>query len=357
MMCNPRVLDSGPILPRKRPLRASTYATLVIWSLLPCCKSTSSLDTDSGQLLQLHGSLELPSGRAAGRPIAALLYADGHSHLQLQELALQGSFPTDIQVELRKPPPEGALYNIGELDEPRVASGFLTMIPESHPDSMRFTTVTTRDVSCQGACEITERWCADDFECYSEVRICPDASPSPSCTLHTEGDEALKQPPPWDLFAGVSEDYVLVYASASLPAGSVTATLFGSPMGMSQGYHVLEARRLADSELAAQHACWNAAVEDAVEQLNAEELSDYTSLDLLRPCADENSWLVNDGPLCGQPLAEREALRARFETASWRARLERSCALSVRMLRPADLKAPLSIHLFEATGANSIALF
>lgn len=288
-------------------VRVRVYTTLLLGLLqLSCCAASDSRDLNSEELPRVRGSVELPEDRGHGRPVAALLYSDGHAHLQLQELTLRGSFPTDVQLELREPPPEAALYNIGALDEPKVATGFLTMVSESHPSSMRYSTVTTRSVTCDGDCEIVERWCANELDCYEETRVCPDETPSPNCTLETAGDETLKQPPPWDLFAGVSENYVFVYVSAPLPAGSVSAALFGHPMGMRAGYHVLETHRLIASELSALEDCWNEVADEALARINAEDRTEYTSIDLLRPCADENS-AADEGD-AGEPHA-RASLR------------------------------------------------
>lgn len=323
--------------------------TVVAAICVACCLGSSCGDSDGDAqpALSVRGSLEAAPSAIKNKHIPALLFSDGVSRLCLQELEAHGMFPRDLDLVLWQPPPEAALRSVGHLDEPRIAVGYLTAVADLHPDTLRFTTTTTRDERCESSCEVTERWCAGDFECYSEQTTCPDADSEPdACELHSRrGDAELKQPRPWARFAGLSTNYVFVYVSEALAAGSVTASLLAAPNGLAVGYHILAMRDLSESESSERTECWNGALEAAVDQLNQADDTSYQWHDVMRPCADENSWSVTESALCALPQGERDATRARLEALSWRTRFARGCQLAFRTLQPTAADQPLYVKL------------
>lgn len=329
---------------------ASLAGCVLIWS----CGS----EADSGeQSLHLRASLDITEARAAGRNVVSLLYSDSVSELHLQEFETTGKFPSDLQLELDEAPPKGALHRAGHLKEPAIAVGYLTAVGKQHFESMRYPSTWVHSKIGRDPWEITDQWCAN-FECYTEIRECqrPDDPPE-QCELHTYGDAALKGDRPWDMFAGVSKNYVVLYASEPLEAGSVTAALFAAPDGLSAGYHVLSMEGLWDSEVVEANQCWNDAQDQAMAAINDKDGTEYAAWQVLEPCEDEHSWLEARSALCDLPLEEREAVRNRLEAATWRGLHDRGCLLSRRRLKLVETDEPLQVQLTQDTGANSVVLY
>ena len=337
-------------------MKDSVRAMVFVCMLAAGCQESDGIRPP---LLQITGSVEF--ARNADRSVAALLYSDGVSHLQLQELDIYGDFPGKARLELDEPPPDRALLDVGHLGEPKIAIGFLTAVSKDHPEEMRYVTTTTRRSECRDDCAITERWCGGDFDCYSESSRCPDKdSPPEVCQLEGEGkgDPSLKRAAPWDVFAGLSQDYAVAYVSAPLTDRSILAALLGAPHGLGAGYHVLTVSSVFDSKSAERATCWNVAADDSIAQINAEDGTDYMPYELERPCEDENSWTaLLDSPLCDLPLAEREAVRRRYDAAQWRSRFDRGCALSLKHLKPVTDGQPIAVQLVAESGPGAVVLF
>ncbi|MDB4991738.1 MAG: hypothetical protein JWN04_6916 [Myxococcaceae bacterium] len=341
-------------------MRGSVRAVVLVCMLLTACQGGRD---PSSPMLRIGGKGEFTR---PDRPVPALLYSDGVSRLQLQALDMQEAGAGEVRVELEEPPPDAALLDVGHLGEPKIAVAFLTAVPEDHPQQMRFVTTTTSSSKCAQDCEVDQRWCGGNFECYSESTRCPDDdSPPEACQLvrAADGDPSLKRAEPWSMLAGLSGNYAVAYVSAPLAAGSILAALLGAPNGMDAGYHVLAVGPAAlpgvwSSQDASRRDCWDAAIDDAIAQINAEEGTHYESYELERPCEDEHSWLLlENSEVCDRPLAERQALRNRYDAAGWHARFQRGCPLGFRSLKPVAHGEPIEIDLSTVPAPASVQLF
>lgn len=256
--------------------RATTL--LMMLSVLGCdAQATQSYRGES--LLTLLGSVEIPEPRASGPLVPALMFQDGGSTFRLVDVGVQGEFPADFRLDVYETPPAQVVQGPPFPNEPAGALGYITAVPADHPDSIRFAAVvgTSGPEPCEagGRCVSQGTWCADDGECYQETRTCPKPdSPDADCKIDRFGDPELKRPR-WEMFAGFSQNYVVVYLTGEASVDSYTAAALGTRAKLAAGYHLFSVREPSDEERADREVCIEQASNLAAARVNEPRGTDF----------------------------------------------------------------------------------
>jgi len=363
-------------------LDQSRNSQFVIILTASCVAVAGGCDPQAGpayrgqSLLSVAGSVEI-SGQHQDDLIPALGFMNhGSGELHIVDVEVRGEFPSEFFLDVYVPPPEAVYVRGAEAlpDEPQLAVGYIAAVTEDHPDTIRFASGASSGsagaavgvcddqgdctVTCpDGGCRSGSEWCTGDGEqCYSEELLCPEPDSPPSdCMLTAMGDPALKLEV-WEHFAGLSENYMVIYLVEPAPAGSWTAAVLGSAQGLEAGYHLIKVRRLSAAEEEAGNACADQADAAAAAEFNAEHDTDYPLEFLQGPYACTAPRCDRDGqncvvdPLCSVPEEELEALASDFERLSLLHNLEAGCPLSPVEMTPVEDPAsePVSVRI----GAN-----
>lgn len=325
--------------------RAWTFARGWAWLslLVGGCDAQAANGYRGESLLTLVGTVEIPEPRAAGPLVPALMFPDQGSMFQLVDVSVKGEFPSDFRIDVYEPPPDSVLRPAPFLDEPAAAIGHITAVPQGHPGIIRFATQTVASASAcadEGRCVSRAMWCADAGECYRETRTCPEPdSPDADCTIEAEGDPQLKLPP-WEAFAGFSQNYLIAYLSGPVSAKSYTALALGAHQKLAAGYHLLAVREPTEEESAEIESCERDAEDIALARLNEPRGTDYRAEEFTtpQPCFDAGTCAegfeceplddLPQGRLCDLSDAARSELQDTFERAAMKARVELRCPVA-----------------------------
>jgi hypothetical protein len=314
------VAPSHPYLRLIAPL-----AGLAVW--LCACDRQAPADYTGEPLLSMHGRVELAVERDdAGSLIPALAFRnDEDGSLHIVDVEVDGDFPAEFVLDVYLPPPPQSFVEISEyLDEPDVAVGFITAVTPDHPELVRFASggeIGAASGVAGGEITSVSRWCsADESECYEERKTCPMIdSPAEDCEISATGDPALKIDP-WQHFAGLSQNYAVLYLSEAAPADSYTAFLLGNAGVLAAGYHLvrLERNPQADDE----RGCVSEAERLAAERYNDEHGTDW------------DPELLSGGE-CNGNLCDEATERA-YQLLRLRAQMELDCRGETLVTRVSD---------------------
>jgi hypothetical protein len=343
-----------PLLPfKKRAVNGATIASLLA---LAGCDAQASTAYRGEPLLKVSGSVELTRIPSDGdlRPALAFLNRE-MGEFQIVDVDASGDFPAEITMEVYQPPPEDAFAPLRE--DGRGAKGalaYITAATADHPDKLQYGTSTgsAGPTTCNGGpCECPESGCVrssvelcthDGERCYSEVTTCPKSnSPAEDCTVSFEGDESLKDSP-WETFAGVSENYVLLYLKEALPAGDGAGLSMGTREALDQGYNLLAISALSREEDAENSNCLSLARSEALERFNDKHDTEYTALEIAGvQCAGPQD--------CDHEIATPEETKE-YEALSTDIQIERGCLRAAfKTERVADgVGHPISIKIGDS---------
>ena len=229
------------------------------------CDAQATAEYQGEALLELKGQaiVETPTGGLPVQPALCFLGRDYHfetvtsedlppqvadafmwnlawpiNRMHILDVDSVGQFPANFNIAVREPPPDAAV-RAPFAGEPASAAGTVCAVRADHPDVV-YPPLMERQ-SCEDGAEpcqrrhvyaslITGRYFVESFEC-------PDSeTPRESCARSSEGDAALER----EVFEFVAGWDVtqLVYLAEPAPPGSFTAWQYGSPDGLSAGYHV-----------------------------------------------------------------------------------------------------------------------
>jgi hypothetical protein len=257
------------------------------------CDAQAPDDYRGEPLLSITGKVELALNREdrAGLKPALVFVRDGV--LRIVDVEVSGEFPAEFTLDVYEPPPEELIAKWSS-EGPRLVPALIGAVPEDHPEeiySLEHSEVTG-DICLDedGEClRQTEEWCTPNRRCYSRTTECPyyDAPPE-ECIVTELGDASLLEPP-WRQFAGLSQNYIVLYlAERSEPDTEFTETFGGEPLD--PGYHLFEVREPTAAEIEAVESCEQRALELAVERTNAEYGTSYSAqefeLGLCYPCEE-----------------------------------------------------------------------
>jgi hypothetical protein len=196
------------------------------------------------------------------------------------------------------------------------------------------------DVSCSAGTVTFESWCTRDGEhCYQETTSCPSNSSLPEeCEFTTQGDPALKRDM-WDSFAGLSENYGVVYLRDPAPRRSWTAQVLGArEHGLAAGYHVLAIEPGSEERELQAMRCSQDAAEVAAEGYNERHDTAWSAEQLANDeCGQDPMPCTADGSVCGSgflPCAPDTI--EEFERTRELVLVDLDCPLTYVVLRPVE---------------------
>ena len=254
--------------------------------LIAACGDQASTAYEGESLLTLQGKVELLDLSAEGPLVPALAFRGPHGFYRVQDVEVEGEFPTSFTLHAFDPPPEDTVHAYPVLDsEPRTAMAFITAAAAGHEPGFQYFDGYGRTPNCDlsGSCRRVRRdYCYSRGggegqeplgieDCYTEVSECPFEvdfevpQDYRECeVVETEGDPELAR----DLgshFYGLSLDYRVFYLDAPAHKGSLTARALGSRKGLDAGYHLVHARLRTPDEIDEAKACNDEATEAGFE--------------------------------------------------------------------------------------------
>lgn len=241
-------------------------------------------------LLSITGSLLIEKAQVSPDLVPALAFMDRQLTMHILDVDTQGEFPTKFTINVMLPPPSAGLLSAPEL--PSFALGFITALPADHGPTVQ--------IPESGGGGSTS-WCEgpDETDCYRLLDHCNAAGDAcyhelARCRVRaTEGPEFKREDCPeileqsgdpaiangWEKFAGLSQNYFVLYVAGDVPAGgardylsvppgTLLATVFGHEP-ISKGYHLIRTDVLSQAERQANDQCRQAAEQRALVRLSA----------------------------------------------------------------------------------------
>jgi len=312
-----------PLLPSLVPAQRPPLALCAVVLLIAACNPQASTKYRGEPLLTMSGSVELALESTSGELSPALAFLNRErAEIEIIDVEAQGEFPAEFTIRVYDPPPRSAFFpilNDSMLDDeqaPAAALAFITAVTPSHADQIRFADnqeISHRPSLCNGGpCACPEsgcvrsenKLCTNDGEtCFVEKVTCPQSdSPEEECSTEYSGDPSVGDNP-WKSFAGLSENYAIVYVDHAIEARSPAALALGTRDALEPGYTLLSIHRLTQQEAAEAAECAEAAGALALERFNREHDTDYDELTIVGLGCGPNP---SDPALCPQPASSEE---------------------------------------------------
>lgn len=271
-------------------MKMGTKPLLALLILAGC--DPQATDAYEGEpLLTVQGSVELALERDNSNDLQPTIAFQGDDNLMYlsDAVAVRGEFPASFVLDVLAPPPPEAVRNVfGADDEPRIAVGFITAASPDLPRVFEFkaaddgelviaTDLQDREWICYRVaseeCYRDELIC--DGECIVERTTCPDY-PSAAADMNCTVSHLEHMKTEWEHFAGLSENYLVLYLDRPVQSGSQLAHEVGATdTGLAAGYHLIHARHLTAEEIEQNRACLDEALEQAFARYNASHGTSY----------------------------------------------------------------------------------
>lgn len=253
------------------------------------CDAQAPKDYEGEPLLSLQVSLDLTDHETtpSGQLVPALAF-HSNGRLDIMDVDVTGSFPGNFKLEVRGLPPETALMKMFPTEgEPSIARAYIAAADANHADFIKVMWGGSSGPGPGGctenACEIVETWCASapnepsaSQDCFTETLACD--REGENCTLtKEEGDREIKYGFE-ETFAGLSANYVIIYAPDGVEANSLTADTLGASEGLSAGYHLFETHEPTSAEQARHLECVHRVNDAVIDEFNETFGSNYESI-------------------------------------------------------------------------------
>lgn len=339
------------------------------------CDSQFSPSYTGDSLLTIVGRVEITDERESLTVPALAFGIPEDGSILIQDVAVQGRFPSDFRLDVYQPPPKGSYINVTHQNsgEPRLAVAYITAVEADHPDVIRVATeasteafgceVDECDKPCGGKGCLRERttYCIPgqpDVECYVEESYCPTfRSDDAECTLVPvgHGDPTLKENP-YDRFAGFSQNYMVVFLEEPAKAGTVTAAVLGAKKNVPAGYGLYELRAPTEAEMAEAEACIAEAEVRGAAGFNREWGTNLSTLNFDAYCGPQDMNAADTGfraPFCGAAIDELDTLDEASDARERyieRAMLELGCQM--RGAIPKRVEHPARESITVVVGAD-----
>lgn len=248
-------------------------------------------------LLSVNGSVELALERdnsADLQPTIAFRGSEGLMYL-LDDVAVRGEFPASFELDILAPPPAAAVQTI-DAERPdlveRFAVGYITAVTPDLPKVFQFEgqerlQILNDEQSREWSCDLDTDVCFRDEvvcepECVVQRTTCPtfgDAeSNAETCAISEPGDTTTQ----WEHFAGLSENFAVLYLERSLPARNWLAVEAGEGRrGLAAGYHLIKVRQATADEEVERERCADEARALAFARVNEVHGTSYTGEDVV----------------------------------------------------------------------------
>lgn len=323
------------------------YFACLLW--LAACGPQASTEYRGEPLLSMSGRVELAlQGQDASALLPALAFIDQQERFHIVEVEVEGEFPAGFTLDVYEKPPGAAFTTASEHlpGEPQLAFGYITAVTPDHPEVIENpvqhgsgSLACADDVSCSVGTVTTEDWCTRDGECYRETTSCPPGGSLPEeCEFTTEGDPALKRDM-WDSFAGLSENYGVVYLRDPARPRSWTAQALGArDTGLAAGYHVIAIEPGSEERDLTSANCRQDAAELAAERYNERHGTAWSAEQLASDeCGQDPMPCTPDGSFCGSDfLPCPPDVIAEFERTRELILVDLDCPLTFVVLRPVE---------------------
>jgi len=304
-------------------------------------------------LLSVTGSCVIENSHTQGELIPALAF-DKSPVITIVDVPVQGTFPSKFRLEMYEAPPESTLHHPTrqEEGEPLVSIGHITAVTSDHPDklyvgnSLKLTAYDCKDEGrADDLClDQTEETCPepnpDNIPCYVEKRYCPKGDrDSDQCIVEKSGDPALKLYDIYSKFAGLSQNYQVIYLAEAATPGSATAAWFEAKGGVPSGYGLYEVTPLSGEEADEYKHVDSRAWELATQYYNEAHGTDYKSL-----LCDEDG----DAPFCTMPSEDiegRTGPHAEIDRLVEKAKIELGRSISGQHYKRVDDPANTAISI------------
>ncbi len=320
------------------------------FAALSACDAQVSPVYAGEALLTMNGSVHIVHDSTEGALRPALAFVNqARSEIQLVDTEVKGEFPAAFTIHVYDPPPESMLFQLTpDSAERRMAIAYVTAVTAAHPtviqyaDNASSTAGTSSgpggDAGTSPTVDQTSLCTHDGKTCYTETVTCPQPdSPPSACTVTHTGDASLTDDP-FKSFAGISQNYAIVYLSAPLAAGTQGALALGTFDALSQGYNLLALRPLTSAEQARQSQCAADAEAEALVRFNRAHGTSYDTLAIAgqtcRPCLQPNCPPPS-AATC--PPAASQAEIAAYGQVVTQVKVETRCSdANIRSTRVAD---------------------
>jgi hypothetical protein len=304
-------------------------------------------------LLSVTGSCVIENSHTQGELTPALAFDKGPV-ITIVDVPVQGTFPSKFRLEMYEPPPESTLHHPTrqEEGEPLVSIGHITAVTSDHPEKLyvgNSLSVTVYDCKDEGrtdnmCLDRTEETCpdpnVDKIPCYVEKRYCPKGDrESDQCIVEKSGDPDLVRSDVYTKFAGLSQNYEVIYLAEAAAPGSATAAWLEAKGGVPAGYGLYEVTPLMGEEADEYSSEDSQAWELAAQYYNEAHGTDYESV----KC--EKAW---DAPFCTMPSEDiegRTGPHAEIDRLLEKAKIELGRSISGQHYKRVDDPANTAISI------------
>lgn len=280
-----------------KPVTGKPWMSVVLVGLWGGCDAQAGAPYQGEPLLTMTGSVELAlEVENEEALIPALAFRGDDDVVYLVDAHVDGEFPAEFTLNVYQPPPAASVYALDPETGPgpRVALGYIAAITPDTPERFHLSENEGGSQGClrnettgRNVCTDIHTWCtADGSACYAETTVCPDSDNHPDqCTVTGEGDPALKLGLE-QRFAGLSENYLVVWLETPAPPRSFLAYLAGErDRGLAQGYHLLAISDASEEVAAAAVVCADEANTLAVQRTNERFGTSYSLDELTSLCS------------------------------------------------------------------------
>lgn len=333
-------------------------------SLLSACDTQASNEYRGESLLTLQGSVEIMQATVEGPLVPAIAFITEGESISILDVAVDGMFPSSFTLNVFDPPPAHVIGDFAVFGngyqlpgEPRGTWGFITAVPPDHRDTFPLATGPSiigrsggeggsggaaggggsggSGGSGQDTCFLEAEWCTPSGECRREHYECPNdqargcsvhaENEFVACALtHSEGDPELGVDV-FERFAGMSENYAVLYLEDEAPAGSWVAHFFSDDGAIPAGYSLIEITVLDGSAQAQGRDLLRGQCERLAEDTAIQRIFEQHSGSVPREQIAECAWLRHE--------ENPPSFCADFEIQEARALAERDCPFDDFVMR------------------------
>jgi len=225
------------------------------------CGQQSGRDYQGESLFTLRGTVTVPKELAGEDLVPVLTFnlqppPEGGYSLEIVDVAVEGSFPSNFRLDIYEPPPEVTLHYRDGL--PHFAVAHLSAMPRSHPSRLTSVVLREGDLAVERLCTV------DESRCFEKKTRCVGEYAEECSVVSTSGDTGL-------LSAGYSADTAIAYAPEPIEADSAIAFQFNWGDAIPAGYQLFhETNVVVTSDGPPDlEACLAEAAEKANEDYNA----------------------------------------------------------------------------------------
>jgi hypothetical protein len=254
------------------------------------CAPQATTDYQGDALFSMTGHVEAQLSDSSDDPLipSIAFLTPEQDAIRFVDADVQGEFPAQFQIDLYTPPPAESVDGWAWEDlpeEPHYTIGYISAVTQEHLPVLYYSSVlASTDEDCDDThCDQTFDAKNIDASHSGTVTVrCPNPPPVAQPTdpfpglgdcrvTERSGDPMFVSFLPDPMFAGAVTNYALAYLDGDAPAGGVTARLFGSPDGLSAGYHLMHWQHQALDPVDEQtkQDCRDGVVQIAVERYNA----------------------------------------------------------------------------------------